>query len=406
MKKRTIQFLLILMAALVFFLGQFSTVALAAGQEATLTIAGGSNESWTQAVTDAFAQLYPEVSIAFADMEGAVEKETYEQAVLSGSDACDIYLLSGNADLKGLINRGLAAPLPDEVLQADVQAMDWALTELVTNEAGVLCALPITLYPNYTSVRADLLAETGLGEVPETVNDYVDLMVKWYTEEDFAPAREQYRFDEEAANALRNACYKLLYAYIHAYTHCDLMPEGQALTYNTPALREALTQLLPLAAVETEAVDDEDARVCIFEAPLYLGWMDEEETLCPLAFTAGEQAAIEVVPVVAVVNPNSQKRAEAIAFLRCLVENRTAEEQFALHPFDAYEGENEAMAQIAPQYRQVALKTFCVDCLFYRWVLFTEMDAWEVLSPYFAGEADVEDVLKELDALVSEALAR
>lgn len=85
----------------------------------TLTIAGNGDDPVMQGALEAFGQLYPEVDVVFAGSVIDKEKETYEQAVLSGSNACDIYLLSGNADLKGLIDRGLVAPLLDEVLQAD-----------------------------------------------------------------------------------------------------------------------------------------------------------------------------------------------------------------------------------------------------------------------------------------------
>ncbi len=358
----------------------------------------------------AFQQAYPTIDVLMKDTDAPVGsiQDWYIENISAGYKECDLFVFFGASEnLDFLIHRGLVAPLVDADLHADVIQMDWAISDYVMDDRGVLYAYPVSVYHDFHSVRNDLMEMIGLGDVPATMGDYLDQQLQWYTSEECTPYREKYRFDAQVDgdDMLEDAFWRLERSYIHAYTHCGLREDDGPLLFNTPAFRKALEKLLPLAKVQP--VDEEITQnyPAVYNWPYDLQSVDENETiLYDIPFIEGaDQQVIHAIPVFFVLNPNSQHRDEAMTFLRWYATNKTPEQAFQLCPFDPYTGTDEHILAHEQEYRDIIANT-CLDRNLYQYIMVWKLDVWDIISPYFKGEATSSEVLTELDHQIAEQL--
>ncbi len=364
----------------------------------------------TEESLEPFRQAYPsmDVQIKELDMPLGTVNDWYTEKVSKGFDECDIFVFfSGGENLEYLIRRGVVAPLQDAVLTADVWRMDRVISDFVSDDRGVLYAYPVEIQYDFHSVNASMLEKTGLGDVPASMSDYVTQLLKWYLSDDFASYRNQYRFEQliHGETLLEDAFRRLQRSYIHAYTHCELREDDAPLAFNTPAFRDELERLKILTKVQPKSEDPLNMRPTIYGWPHGLDMLKENETLLyDIPFTKSmDEQVMHAYVYYFVVNPNSQHREEAMTFLRWYAANKTPEQAFLLCPSDPYTGDDEELLSYEQEYREIMTNT-CLDRNLYHYIMTWRINVWDIISPYFKGEATSSEVLTELDRQIAEEL--
>lgn len=188
-----------------------------------------------------FIGLYPTTPVVLRDTmeEDALEKVS--RVVLTGDGSIDIFAVSSRIiDGRKLFDRGYAYELDSAVLKEDVLSMYPQIQSyLIQNDA--LFGFPVMVYPDYWTVRPDLLEEAQLEPIPEHIEDYYDKMLLWY-EENY-DSRPAVTFDgmPTVQEEWSHAIFNLLNQYVYTYA-----TEDKPISFNTPVFRTILEKLAGL----------------------------------------------------------------------------------------------------------------------------------------------------------------
>jgi len=283
---------------------------------------------------------------------------------LSRDASIDIFLLSSYMiDSQLIFQRGFAAPIASEALQERVQTMYPQVQELLTRD-GILYGYPLDLWPDFWTVRPDLLEKSGLGGIPQTMETYVDMLLHWY--ERYADAYPGYTFNGvgHVRNQQLYTAQMLLLTAAHACTVQD-----EPLSFRTPLLTELLEKLSALSQYEGSEVDLlDDTEVstasCIFQTgksvlpfdrslnPSSLG----EVCIDTPILVPGDEPANGASMDYLIINPNSKHMKEALAFLESYSQRTTLTASYLLTPGMNEPVENEAYEeQLTELQSQIAM---------------------------------------------------
>lgn len=193
----------------------------AATPERTLTISfggGGSELNFMDAI-EAFQALHPNVEIRL--VEGSNSNPDahawYADALSSYESGVDlIWCCSTSVDLQALMDKNLVAPLTDKALIDDVRSMYPQVADFVMRE-NMLYAYPVEIWPGHDSIDPGILQKLNLGPVPETVDEYMDLVYAWYTAEEYPQRIATYQLDYAITleDEKEHVWSRLMIAYLH-----------------------------------------------------------------------------------------------------------------------------------------------------------------------------------------------
>lgn len=287
-----------------------------------------------------FTKLYPQTPIVVRSIESA--RDVLEKIVLDNltrDASIDIFMIrNGLMDRDTFYKRGLADPLTSTALVDDVASMYPQIQDYLTQD-GVLYGYPEDLYPQYWAVRPELLEEAQLGPIPETIDDYLDMMLLWY--ENFFSSRPEYTFSDSQTveDEWRSTVRFLISQYIYAYASTD-----KSVSFNTPPFRSALEKLSTLSqwkSYDNNSVNSEAAvtRQSIFRETIVSPFLQRinpehlgEEFILPPAFAEASQQMFDAHISYFIVNPYSQNKEAAIKFIEFMGQNMDAALIYSTHP--------------------------------------------------------------------------
>lgn len=286
-------------------------------------------------IVNEFRLEYPDamVDVIRANNGDTLERLTTEN--LSQNSTIDLFFLPSDLiDYREIFSRGFAAPIRSDKLVANVQQMYPQIREMVLQDQQLL-GYPVELVVSYFTVRPDLLEESGLGQIPETLGEYLDMLLQWY--ELYADEHPGYSFNEYRGIEQQQQ-YLLQYIitqYVRTYT-TDEAP----ISFDTPVFRSLMEQLASLSMWEDVAEEDENTEQSVFVTKNHVSPFIRilnsdrigEESILPPVFESGDTPLFSANMMYFIVNPHSEHYDEAIAFLEFYSDHITLPVQYALYP--------------------------------------------------------------------------
>lgn len=292
------------------------------------------NSSMELAATD-FAAGNPDVEVIMAN--------TYEdltQAMMNQSSSIDIYTVYvNNQDFAAVFDRGYMAELDSsETISSFVNSVYPGLQQMLIRDGHVV-AVPVEMWCNCYSYNPVAFETLGFTEA--------DVPGSWEELLDFAIALPEKLGDNEEKYCLFDPYYTaadvrnmLFYEIIDDYM-LYLQQDGVEFAFDTPLLRGLLEKLdsidfVALGFMEREGYDEDSEMVAedySYEPEKILfqtysditsrvwSMNDELSQPMPLAMEKGGKASIGVNLTVAFVNPYSDEKELAIAYLESAVRN-------------------------------------------------------------------------------------
>lgn len=285
-----------------------------AAQAEPLSIAG----SYSGSIIRAYQREHPEAELTLSDYNFASIEELINVLLFQDKSFDIMTLHTGSQDIDLLIEKGYCPTLDDsEIITEAVRQMYPSIQEGVTVD-GHIYALPLSAWCTELAYDPQMLEELGL-ELPHSFADMAELVNSWQDlppeiSEDYAPVE---MIDDYPA-------WFLLRSTEH---YADtLAARGEPLHFDTPVYRE----LMALQSSITTALNDD--------------WED-----LPAPFQSGiditYNPSLQLVPIeldgdivyrgemfVAVINPYSEHKEEAMAFLEWAAQSYTNTEKLYLFP--------------------------------------------------------------------------
>ena len=257
---------------------------------------------------------------------------------LSNDTNTDLFVLSSfMINSHSIFSRGFAAPIYSETLQQSINRMYPQIQALLMQD-DVLWGYPVNLYPDFWAVRPALLEKYGYA-VPETMDEYVDMLLDWYT--NHADEDENIMFNENRtirAQQVKTASM-LLSQYI--LTHAD---GDTFLSVQSPQLSASIEKLTSLSNIqEADAASDtldHAASESLFQTgnatlPFYRRLNPEHAgEVCMTVPTFGDgtghvnNCSLEYF----IINPHSEKQEAAVTFLEYLCNHMDTVTAYQCYP--------------------------------------------------------------------------
>ena len=286
-----------------------------------------------------FIGIYPQTPIVLFDHieEDALEKVS--SVMLTGDDSIDIFAVSSrDIDGRKLFDRGYAYELDSVVLNEDVLSMYPQIQDYLIQN-GALLGFPVIVYPDYWTVRPDLLEEAQLGPIPECIEDYYNMMILWYEENYNSRPVVTFNGIPTVQEEWRHAISNLLKQYVYTYA-----TEDKPISFNTPVFRTILEKLASLGKwkIEGALVDHQrgfgerifsntyDTKEPFGQRYGTEGWA--EQFILPPGFSEATHPIIPASMIYFIVNPHSQNKEGAIKFLEYFSQNMEVKLKYELHP--------------------------------------------------------------------------
>lgn len=314
------------------------------GDENVLTIWVDGNSLDSQ-LLNLFRLEHPEILIDVYSVpdENPLERLTTEN--LSKDSSIDIFLMHTYLiDSEEIFNRGFAAPIKSDQLVRNVLSMYPQIQELLMH-GGELLGYPADLWPDFYTVRPDLLEASGLGEAPETMEEYCEMLLQWYDMYDGESAEFNFNEHQTIRAQQANTLSYIVAQYIRTYGTDDA-----PVSFDTPTFRHLMEQLATLSAYEDE--EAADGLPSLFNTSNSVSPFNRsvnrshEGEICmlPPVFEPGEQAVLNASLDYFIVNPNTPRYEEALIFLDFYSEHISLDQRYMLYP-----GYNELIEQ--PSYQ-------------------------------------------------------
>lgn len=284
-------------------------------------------------IVNEFRLEYPDVMVDVirANNGDTLERLTTEN--LSQNSTIDLFFLPSDLiDHREIFSRGFAAAIRSDKLVANVQQMYPQIQEMLLQDQQLL-GYPAELVVGYFTVREELLEKSGLGEVPETLGEYLDMLLQWY--ELYAEEQPGYAFNEYRSIEQQQQ-YLLQYIitqYVRTYA-ADETP----LSFDTPVFRSLMEQLASLSLWEgtEEAAADQSIFVTRNSMSPFIRLLNPdsigEESILPPVFELGDTPLFSANMMYFIVNPHSEHYDDAIAFLEFYSDHISLPEKYALYP--------------------------------------------------------------------------
>ncbi len=286
-----------------------------------------------------FMLRYPEIPVVLRNIDEEDAAKTLIMAALSGDDSVDLMILNNNlTDSYDVFQRGLAGALTSEKLIADVQSMYPQVQSYLTYD-GELMAYPIVMYPNCKTVRTDLMREAGIDAVPRTVEEYLDVMVRWYDEHDAENPYYTFSGSRTVQVEQEQAVRMVFRAYL-----ADYDPRNGSLSFDTPEFRALIAKIDRLSSMRgkeesssADAYSTNKPQLFDFNASSPFteevnGGIENIEYILPFTLHESDTPIIGVFLQYIILTPNSTRKEEAYLLLEYLADKRTTHDQYILHP--------------------------------------------------------------------------
>ncbi len=292
------------------------------------------NNSLDSQLLNLFRLEHPEILIDVYSVpdEDPLERLTTEN--LSKDSSIDIFLMHTYLiDSDEIFNRGFAAPIKSDRLKRNVLSMYPQIQEQLMHNS-VLLGYPADLWPDFWTVRPDLLEASGLGEAPETMEEYCDLLLQWYDMYDGAGTDFTFNENQTIRAQQADTLSYIVAQYIRTYGTDDA-----PVSFDTPAFRHLMEQLAILSDYDEDDADG-DVLPGVFNTsnsvspfrrsinPSHEG----EVCVLPPVFAPGEQAVLNASLDYFIINPNTPRYDEALAFMEFYSENIPLESRYLLYP--------------------------------------------------------------------------
>lgn len=318
-------------------------------QKNSLKIWTGSELALSELIVK-FRAAYPDISVEVQTVQTDDPMERLMNESLSRDASIDLFVLSSHMiNGQEIFSRGFAAPIQSELLQKNVQAMYPQVQALMTQN-GTLYGYPLALYPDFWSVRPELLRESGMGDAAQTMEEYVDMLLLWY--ETYADADPGYTFNGSSAVRTQQVqtAFMLLCEYILNHAEDDA-----PISFRTPEIYRLMEKLASLSAYEGSVLDSLDDEVIgeyarIFQTgyavlPFYRGINPsaQGEICIPAPVFARDGLPVSSGSLdYFIINPNSSQMEAAAAFLEFFSQNIDMAASYILYPGqnDPIENEN------------------------------------------------------------------
>ena len=236
-----------------------------------------------------------------------------------------------------IFSRGFAAPIYSETLQQSINRMYPQIQALLMQD-DVLWGYPVNLYPDFWSVRPALLEKYGYA-VPETMDEYVDMLLDWYA--NHADEVENVTFNENRTIRAQqvNTASMLLKQYILMHADGDTL-----LSVQSPQLAASIEKLTSLSDVQEADVASDTLDHAAFESlfqtrnallPFYRRLNPEHAgEVCMTVPTFGDgtghvnNCSLEYF----IINPHSEKQEAAVTFLEYLCNHMDTVTAYQCYP--------------------------------------------------------------------------
>lgn len=336
-----------------------------------LTITGGMPYEHVLA----YQAQYPGAAVEFAEVLSA---EEIAQRMVSQDGAIDLYVVEADYTFHLLKEKGYVAPLSSQAIAEAVAAMDETIRAVLCDGAGQVVAWPESIYIQYYGINEGywnmLWPDVPL---PQTFGEVLEAWIDW---------ERNYQQDFQGVGFMganfdyANWVERLVRAYV--------MHSGNPLPdMDAPALKDALEQLreiyeirLSLGRTTTreevdpllvndsetgpgavfsmprfEAMHSFDATPVTNSAEILYGVPKNGMTWLPMRFTAEQTPRTHAQMRVYIVNPYSQNREQAMAYLACVAQRETDVRLYcALHPEATEPCEKPGYAAQREEYEQMS----------------------------------------------------
>ena len=326
--------------------------------QVTLSIWTNSDPGISNVITE-FMATYPNIRVALemSSSDNALERLVNEN--LSNDTNTDLFVLSSfMINSHSIFSRGFAAPIYSETLQQSINRMYPQIQALLMQD-DVLWGYPVNLYPDFWAVRPALLEKYGYA-VPETMDEYVDMMLDWYA--NHADEVENVTFNENRTIRAQqvNTASMLLKQYI--LTHAD---GDTLLSVQSPQLAASIEKLTSLSDVQEmdTASDtlDQAASENLFQTgnawlPFYRRINPEhagEVCMTAPSFGDGTGHVNDCSLEYFIINPHSENQEAAVTFLEYLCNHMDTVTAYQCYPDEntpvETEGNREKILEIQEQ---------------------------------------------------------
>lgn len=359
-----------LCAALVC-LASFAAAEEAMEPVSALTITGGMPYEHVLA----YQAQYPGAAVEFAEVLSA---EEIAQRMVSQDGAIDLYVVEADYTFHLLKEKGYVAPLSSQAIAEAVAAMDETIRAVLCDGAGQVVAWPESIYIQYYGINEGYWNMLWPNvPLPQTFGEVLEAWIDW---------ERNYQQDFQGVGFMganfdyANWVERLVRAYV--------MHSGNPLPdMDAPALKDALEQLreiyeirLSLGRTTTreevdpllvndsetgpgavfsmprfEAMHSFDATPVTNSAEILYGVPKNGMTWLPMRFTAKQTPRTHAQMRVYIVNPYSQNREQAMAYLACVAQRETDVRLYcALHPEATEPCEKPGYAVQREEYEQMS----------------------------------------------------
>ncbi len=260
-------------------------------------------------------------------------------SMVSQESKIDLFEVSSFSGLKGLRDKGYLADISSSAkLMAAVEAMYPQIKDVLIID-GKLYGFPQYLSLSFWNVDVASMERLGLGGMPETMIDFMDLIERW-EEEELAEENPSWTLLDPWYNK-QSLLYELVMRYVTNYETPD-----QPLNFNTPELRATLERWEALPDFGSDPEDENNvisydgsaATLISTSASPFTSYFysdvegyKPELVLAPM-FAKGEAPVLDGNLQVYVVNPNSSQQDLAIRYLEYLAENMEKANLYMLRP--------------------------------------------------------------------------
>lgn len=290
--------------------------------------------------TAAFARANPDIAIQMSSNYLWTSQQIID-AMISKESNVDVFTVSSMGGLKGLREKGYLADISSSpALVAAVEAMYPQVRDALLVD-GKLYGYPQSLSVTLWQVDEAALEKLGLGGMPETMMDFMDLIQTW-VDEDMAEEYPEWMLSEPWYDR-QQLLYELVMTYVYRYETPD-----QPLRFDTPELRRLLERWERLPEFGPSEEDRASGRGYTFDgsqailistsaSPFFRFWYSDREDHKPSLvssppFVAGDPPAIFGNMSVYVVNPNSTQHELALRYLEYVAENGDTRDRYLVRP--------------------------------------------------------------------------
>ena len=289
-----------------------------------------------------FTKAHPEIPVVTQE-SSSYTAEQVSQEMISGSDACDVYLISnGWGTFEQLRDKGYCVDLStSDILMEQVSRMNPQFTASFFQD-GKLWAFPSSANASGLGYSPSVLEKIGLTEedLPRTLLEYMDFAVAWL--ENYAYDYADLRLLENVYDIRGQLFNQVLQSYATYYEAI-----GQTLDFDTPLMHKLLEKLDQVAPI-LEELNPEDSsstgiiygfddipsalfsEYCDYTPQEYSFNWDYQPLL--LSLDEGMDPVVPMNMSVYIVNPNSENADLAVTFLEYVAEHMTSSMEVILCP--------------------------------------------------------------------------